>query len=78
MQPACAWLLEITFFSCSMCVCVCVCVCVCAPEAINYIHMISNLYIKLSKFTTFQNVTIYGHGFSNKACCERNQPNTLW
>ena len=27
-----------------LCVCVCVCVCVCSPEAINYIHMILNLY----------------------------------
>ena len=35
------------------CVRVCVCVCVSAPEAINYIKVIFNLYIKFSKFATF-------------------------
>ena len=35
-------------------------VCACGipiPKAINYIHVIMNLYIKLSKFAMFQNVT---------------------
>ena len=36
---------------------VCVCACVSAPESINYIHVIMNLYIKLSKFATFGKVT---------------------
>ena len=34
-----------------------VCVCVSAPEAINYIHMILNLYNQLKKFVAFRNIT---------------------
>ena len=45
------------------------------PEALNYIHVILNLYIKVSKFSMFQNVHIHGRSFSNKAHHERNQPN---
>ena len=47
---ACAWFLEIAFCPMS------VCVCVSAPEAINYIHVILNLYKQLNRFVTFINV----------------------
>ena len=56
---------------------VCVCVCVC-PEAINYMHMIFNLYNQLNKSVAFRNTTkrsMYGCGLCNKARCDRNQSN---
>ena len=60
-------------------VCVCVCVCVCLPpEAINYIHVILNLYNKLNKFVAFRNATklsMRGQGLYNEARRDRNQPN---
>ena len=37
-----------------------VCLCVCVYKAINYIHMIMNLYIELSKFATFWNNSSMG------------------
>ena len=37
-------------------VCVCPRACVSAPEAINYIHMILNLYNQLNKFVTFRDI----------------------
>ena len=57
LWPAWAWFLEIAFVcNVGVCVCVCVCMCVCvsAPEAINYIHVIFNLYNQLNKFVTFR------------------------
>ena len=63
-----------------MCACVCVCVCVSTPEAINYIHMILNLYNQLNKFVAFRNVTklsIHGRGLCNKAHRDRNQSNKV-
>ena len=57
-------------------VCVCACVCVPAPEAMNYIHMISNLYNQLNKFVAFRNVmklSMHGRGLCNETCCDRNQ-----
>ena len=39
-------------------------VCVSAPKAINYIHVVLNLYNQLSKFVAFINVTklsMHGH-----------------
>ena len=56
--------------------CVCVCVCVSTPEAINYIHVILNLYNQLNKFAGFRNVTklsMHGCGLCNEARCDRNQ-----
>ena len=53
------------------------CVCVSAPEAINYIHVILNLYNQLNKFVAFRNVTklsMYGRGHCNEARRDRNQP----
>ena len=58
--------------------CVCVCVCVSALEAINYIHVIFNLYNQLNKFVAFRNVTklsIHGRGLCNEARRDRNQSN---
>ena len=55
-----------------------VCVRVSAPKAINYIHLILNLYNQLNKFVAFRNVTklsVDGHGLCNEARCDRNQPN---
>ena len=52
--------------------------CVRAPEAINYIHVILNLYNHLNKFVAFRNVTklsMYGRGHCNEARRDRNQPN---
>ena len=49
LNQARAWFLEIAF--------VCnVSMCVSAPEAINYIHVIFNLYNQLNKFVAFRNV----------------------
>ena len=59
-------------------VCLCVCVCVSAPEAINCIHMILNMYNQLNKFVTFKNVTklsMHGRGLCNEARRDRNQSN---
>ena len=59
-----------------MCVCVCV-----SPEVINYIHMIMNLYIKLSEFAMYVskcNEIILSMGMALAMICivkERNQPN---
>ena len=44
------WFFEIAFF-CD------ITMCVAAPKAINYIHVILNLYNQLNKFVTFRNVT---------------------
>ena len=47
----CSWFLEIAFVrKVSISVCKHVRACVSATKAINYIHMILNLYIKVSKF----------------------------
>jgi len=63
------WFLEIAFVrEVGMLVCVCVCVCV-RPQAINYIHVILNLYNQLNKFVAFRNVTklsMYRRGFYNE------------
>ena len=56
----------------------CVHVCVSALEAINYIHMILNLYNQLNKFVAFRNVTklsMHGRGLCNEARRNRNQSN---
>ena len=53
-----------------VCVCVCVCVCVSAPEAINYNHVIFNLYNQLNKSVAFRNVmklSVHGRGLCNEA-----------
>ena len=53
-------------------------VCVSAPNAINYIHVILNLYNQLNKFVAFKNITkpsMHGCGLCNEARCDRNQPN---
>ena len=67
-----AWFLEIVFVrDVNMCLCVC-------PEAINYIHVILNLYNQLNKFVAFRNVTklsMHGRGLCNKAHRNRNQSN---
>ena len=65
-KTRCTWFLKIALvYKVSVCVCVfvcacvCVCVCVCArvcvptPKAINYIYVILDLYIKVSKFGVF-------------------------
>ena len=55
-----------------------VCMCVSAPEAINYIHMIFNLYNQLNKFIASRNViklSMHGHGLCNEAYHDRNQSN---
>ena len=62
----------------SVCLCVCVCVCLSVPKAINYIHVILNLYNQLNMFVVFRNVTklsMHGRGLCNKVCCDRNQSN---
>ena len=49
-----------------------------APKAINYIHVIFNLYNQLNKFVVFSNVTklsIHGRGLCNEECRDRNQSN---
>ena len=53
-------------------------VCVSAPEAINYILVILNLYNQLNKFITFRNVTklsMHGCGLCNEVRRDRNQSN---
>ena len=53
-----------------------VCACVSAPEAINYIHVILNLYNQL--FAAFRNVTklsMHGRGLCNETRRDRNQSN---
>ena len=53
LNQACAWFLKIAF------VCdISVSVCVSAPEAINYIHVIFNLYNQLNKFVTLRNIMV--------------------
>ena len=66
----------------SVCVCVCLCVCVyvSTTEAINYIHVILNLYNQLNNFVAFRNVTnlsMYGRGLNinNETHHDRNQSN---
>ena len=57
---------------------VCVRACVSALEAINYIHVILNLYNQLNKFVAFRNVTklsMHGRGLCNEAQHDRNQSN---
>ena len=72
------WFLEIAFVR-KVGMCVCVCVCVFAPEAINYIHVILNLYNQLNKFVvSFRNVrklSMHGRGHYNEARRDKNQPN---
>ena len=54
-----------------------VCMCVC-PEAINYIHMILNLYNQLNKFVAYRNITKlskHGRDLCNEAHRDRNQSN---
>ena len=60
-----------------LCVCMCARVCVC-PKAINYIHVILNLFNHLNKYVTFRNVTklsMHKCGFCNEAHYDRNQSN---
>ena len=48
------------------------------PEAINYIHVILNLYNQLNKLVVFRNImklSMHGHGLCNKARHDRNQSN---
>ena len=62
----------------SVCVCACACVRVPAPEAINYIHVILNLYNQRNKFVAFRNVmklSTHGCGLCNEARHDRNQSN---
>ena len=69
MTPAWTWFLEIAFVR-EVGMCACVHVCVSASKAMNYIHVILNLYNQLNKFVTFRNVTklsIYGCGLCNEA-----------
>ena len=50
--------------------------CVSIPEAMNYIHMILNLYNQLNKFVAFRNVmkiSMHGRGLCIEACRDRNQ-----
>ena len=57
---------------------VCVFACVSAPKAINYIHVILNLYNRLNKFVAFRNVTklsMHRHSLCNEARRDRNQNN---
>ena len=57
---------------------VCLCVYVSAPKAINYIHVIMNLYNQLNKFVAFRNITklsMHGHGLCNEARRDRNRSN---
>ena len=73
LNQACAWFLEIAFvYEVGMFVCVS------TPKAINYIHVILNLYNQLNKFVAFRNITklsMHGRGHCNKAHRDRNQPN---
>ena len=68
-----AWFIEIVFVHE-----VGMLVCVSTLEAINYIHVIFNLYNQLNKFVVFRNVTnrsMHGRDFCNEARCDRNQSN---
>ena len=50
--------------------------CVFTPEAINYIHVIFNLYNQMNKFAVFRNVmklSIHGRGLCNEAHHDKNQ-----
>ena len=70
-RPVHTWFLEIAFVrDIGMCVSV--------PKAINYIHVILNLYNQLNKFVVFRNVMklpMHGRGCCNEACHDRSQPN---
>ena len=58
--------------------CFCLSVCVSTPEAINYMHVILNLYNQLNKFVVFINVmklSMHGRGLCNEARRNRNQSN---
>ena len=46
-----------------MSACVCECMHVSAPEAINYIHMIFNLYNQLNKFVVSETYLYMGVAF---------------
>ena len=75
LNQACSWFLEIAFVHN---VNMCVRVCVSAPEAVNYIHVILNLYNQLNKFVAFRNITklpMHGCGLCNEARRNRNQSN---
>ena len=74
-RPAHPWFLEIVFVYNDG-----VSVCVSVPEAINYIHVILNVYNQLNKFVAFINVmklSIHGRGLCNEACCDKNQSNKV-
>ena len=52
------------------------CVCVSAPEAINYIYVIFNLYNQLNKCVAFRNImklSVHGRGLCNEARCQSNK-----
>ena len=69
-----AWFLEIALSAMS----VCVCVGVSALKAINYTHVILNLYNQLKKFVAFRNVTklsMHRLGLCDEAHHDRNQSN---
>ena len=53
-----AWFLEIAFVRD---VGMCVCVCVSAPKAINYIHMIFNLYNQLNKLVKMTKASFFAY-----------------
>ena len=60
--------------------CVRACVCASTPEAINYIHMILNLYNQLNKFVVVRNImklSMNGRGLCNEARHDRNQSNKV-
>ena len=57
-----------------------VCACVSTTEAINYIHVIVNLHIKLSKFATSQNLTkrfCPWEWITNEACYMSNKTSVM-
>ena len=66
VNQARTWFLEISFVrEVSMFACVCVS----APETINYIHVIFNLYNQLNKIVAIRNITklsMHGRGLCNE------------
>ena len=71
-----------------VCVCVCACTCTCtcvyvwcpsAPETLNYIHVILNLYNQFNKFVAFRSVTklsmpaMHGRGLCNEVHRDSNK-----
>ena len=71
LNQASAWFLEIAFVRN-------VGMCVSTPKAVNYIHVILNLYNQLNKFVAFRNTTklsTHGRGLCNEARSDRNQSN---